>query len=321
MSWTEGVLRRDRRSIARAISLVEEAGPGAWQAARELLSALYPYTGRAHVIGITGPPGTGKSTLINQMTRFYRRNDAIVAIIAVDPTSPFSGGALLGDRIRMRDAAADPQVFVRSMASRGAVGGLARTVADVIHILDAAGYTIILVETVGAGQDELTIAHIAHTTLVVESPGLGDDIQAIKAGLMEIADVLVVNKADRDGADQTARILEMMVESRGSRFHTDDGHGIMWSVPVCKTVALDGTGVPELISHIESHWVHLQQSGRRHEKEMERTRAEVEALLRQELLSRFMCRLEPGTFESTLSRVVSGDLAPYEALDELLNRS
>ena len=200
------LLAGNRRALARTISLVEDGGPEA----RALLAALYPHTGRGHVIGITGAPGTGKSTLVNALAKAYRQQGRTVGIIAVDPTSPFSGGALLGDRVRMRDLAGDPGVFIRSMATRWSLGGLARTTADVIAVLDAAGFDRILVETVGVGQAEVDIAGAAHTTIVVEAPGMGDEVQAIKAGVLEIADLFAVNKADREGADHTVMALQMM---------------------------------------------------------------------------------------------------------------
>jgi LAO/AO transport system kinase len=325
MDLAQGVLGGDRRAVARAISLVERQQPAERDAARELLCALYPHTGQAHLVGVTGSPGTGKSTLVNQLARFYRQSSphrehsARVGIIAVDPSSPFSGGALLGDRVRMRDAAADPGVFVRSMATRGAEGGLAHATFDAAQILDAAGYEVIFVETVGAGQDEVAIARSSHTTLVVEAPGLGDEVQAIKAGLMEIADIFVVNKADRQDADQAVRAIEMMLEgSAASDFHNCGLGGIIWGVPVCKTVALDGTGIPGLVAHIESHRAYLQQSGRLRDRELRRAGAELETLLQRELFSRFLSRLEPGKLESMVSSIASRDLAPYEALKELL---
>ena len=200
------LLAGNRRALARTISQVEDGGP----TAHTLLAALYPHTGRGHVIGITGAPGTGKSTLVNALAKTYRAQGRTVGIIAVDPTSPFSGGALLGDRVRMRDLAGDPGIFIRSMATRGSLGGLARATADVISVLDAAGFDRILVETVGVGQAEVDIAGAAHTTIVVEAPGLGDEVQAIKAGVLEIADLFAVNKADREGADHTVMALQMM---------------------------------------------------------------------------------------------------------------
>ena len=207
------VLVGDRRAVARLITMIENDG----DEARRALAELYPHTGQAHVVGVTGAPGTGKSTLVNELAKIYRRGGGqpirspkMVGIIAVDPTSPFSGGAILGDRVRMRELSGDPGVFIRSMATRGSLGGLARATADAIKVLDAAGYEIIFVETVGAGQAEVDIARTAHTTIVVQAPGLGDDIQAIKAGILEIADIFTVNKADREGADNAVMALQML---------------------------------------------------------------------------------------------------------------
>jgi LAO/AO transport system kinase len=314
MELVQGVLRGDRLSIARAISLVEEQSPSV----RALLDALYPHTGQAHLVGITGSPGTGKSTLVNQLARAYRQRQVRVGVIAVDPTSPFSGGALLGDRIRMRDLAGDPGVFIRSMATRGASGGLATATSDTVQILDAAGYKVILIETVGVGQDEVAIACTAHTVVVVEAPGLGDDIQALKAGLMEIADIFVINKADREDADQATRALEMMLELNPLSQVSQDGQEQIWHPPICKTVALDGTGIPDVVSSIESHRACLLQSGRMKDKERQRAQAELEALLRQELVSRFLSQLGSQQWQSTIARIASRDLTPYAAMEELL---
>ena len=233
------VLSGDRRAIAHAISVVESGAADAGA----LLGALQPHTGRAHVVGVTGAPGTGKSTLIAGLARAYRARRDRVGIIGIDPSSPFSGGALLGDRVRMRELAGDPGVYIRSMATRGAPGGLARATVDAVRVLDAAAYDVIFVETVGAGQDEVAIAQVAHTTLVLHAPGLGDEIQAIKAGLNEIADVLVVNKVDREGADQAVRALQMAA-ALGTK---------AWTPPVCSTTALDGGGIDDLLAAIEAH--------------------------------------------------------------------
>jgi len=304
----QDILRGERRSVARAISLVEGQKPSAPQ----LLTALYPHTGRAHLIGVTGSPGTGKSTLVNQLALAFRRQEKQVGIIAVDPSSPFSGGALLGDRIRMRDLAGDPGIFMRSMATRGAMGGLSAATFDAVQVLDAAGYDVILIETVGVGQDEVEIARTAHTVIVIQVPGLGDDIQAIKAGLMEIADLFVVNKADREGADQAARTLEMMIELDGPRAQE-------WQIPVCKTVALDGTGVSDLIFCIQKHHSYLLDSGMLQDKERQRTQTWLHRALQQTLLMQFLERLESDALQTMLDRIVARKVAPYAALRELLD--
>ncbi|HEY67374.1 MAG TPA: methylmalonyl Co-A mutase-associated GTPase MeaB, partial [Thermoflexia bacterium] len=250
MELVEKALAGNRYALARLISLIEDNGTEA----RAALAALYPHTGQAHVVGVTGAPGTGKSTLVNELTKVLRAQGTTVGIVAVDPSSPFSGGALLGDRVRMRDLAGDQGVFIRSMATRGSLGGLARATSDVVKVLDAVGFSVVLVETVGAGQAEVDIARTAHTTVVVEAPGLGDEVQALKAGLLEIADVLVVNKADRPGAAQTARALEMVINRNAVRGGADDN---AWRPPILKTIALDGSGVPEVLEAIVGHREYL----------------------------------------------------------------
>ena len=305
----EGVRAGRRRAIARAISWVEGQHPQA----DALLSMLYPYTGQAHIVGITGAPGTGKSTLTNQIARCYRRRQTRVGVIAVDPSSPFTGGALLGDRIRMSALSGDPGVFVRSMATRGALGGLARATYDATLVLDAAGYLVILVETVGAGQDQVEIARTAHTTVVVEAPGMGDDIQAIKSGLMEIADLFCVNKADRPGVEATVRALELALQQRPGRYHSEQA----WHIPVHRTMALDGTGVPELVAQIDAHRDHLQ-GERWTQKELARAQAGLESRLVQALLERFLAELGPDEWRAWVSRVASRQTTPHEALKGLL---
>jgi LAO/AO transport system kinase len=295
--------------LARLISLVEDAAP----AARDALIALYPYTGCAHLVGVTGAPGTGKSTLVNEMAKEYRRQGQTVGIVAVDPTSPFSGGAILGDRIRMRELSGDPGIFIRSMATRGSLGGLARATSNVVKVFDAAVFDRVLIETVGAGQSEVDIARAAHTTVVVETPGFGDEIQAIKAGILEIADVFAVNKADREGAESTAMTLEMMLDLN----HPEPGQ---WRPPIIKTVAIRGDGVAELVKQVEAHYIHLQNTGLLALKEEERVRDELLALIEHELTSDLLRSLAPGELEGWVRRIASRDADPYTAARTLVHR-
>lgn len=303
----EGALSGQRRAIARLISTLENEEPGA----REALARLYPRTGQARVIGITGAPGSGKSTLILQMAREYRRRDMTVGVVAVDPTSPFSGGALLGDRVRMQALSTDPGVFLRSMASRGSLGGLAQATSRVIQALDACGYRRILVETVGAGQTEVDVAHLAHTTVVIQVPGLGDDIQALKAGILEIADILVVNKADLSGAEQTLATLRAMLG-----LHS--GSTSAWQLPLVKTIATTGAGTLELIDAIERHVAYLLQSGQMQIRERARAAKELEEVLRAELLRRALARWGEERYRQAIERLAAHQLDPYTAAEELL---
>ncbi|MFN3761908.1 MAG: methylmalonyl Co-A mutase-associated GTPase MeaB [Anaerolineae bacterium] len=312
MELVHRILEGDRRALARLISLIEDDGPPA-QAA---LAALYPYTGRAHVVGITGAPGTGKSTLVNELAKGLRRRGRTVGIVAVDPTSPFTGGALLGDRVRMRDLAGDPGIFIRSMATRGSLGGLARATGDVVKALDAAGFAVVLVETVGVGQAEVDIARTAHTTIVVEAPGLGDDVQALKAGLMEIADILVVNKADRPGAAQTARALEVALEL--GRNSAGPGTDAAWRPPVLKTIALDGSGVAEVLEAIAAHRAYLESSGLWSRRERERARADLTGALERELLARLLARVGQAALEEWAERIARREADVYTAVQALL---
>jgi len=304
------VLAGDRRALARLISLIEDDGASA----RQALAALFPHTGRAHIVGVTGAPGTGKSTLVNEMAKALRAAGSSVGVVAVDPTSPFTGGALLGDRVRMRDLAGDPGVFIRSMATRGSLGGLAQATGDVVKVLDAAGFEVVLVETVGVGQAEVDVARTAHTTIVVEAPGLGDEVQALKAGLLEVADVLVVNKADRPGAAQTMRALEVTLALGRNNRPGREG----WQAPVLKTVALEGKGVAEVLDAVAAHRAYLQESGQWAEKEQERARTDLVRLLERELVGRLVARVGEEELDRWVARIVAREADPTQALEALL---
>jgi LAO/AO transport system kinase len=328
MEIVKGVLAGDRSAVARLISIMERGG----DEARLALAQLYAHTGRAHVVGITGAPGTGKSTLVNEMAKGYRQRGLSVGIVAVDPTSPFSGGAILGDRIRMRDVSTDPGIFIRSMATRGSLGGLARATADAVHVLDAAGYPIVLVETVGAGQSEVDIARTAHTTIVVEMPAAGDDIQAIKAGILEIADILVVNKADLPGADNAVAALRAMLDlnathdewHHGRLEHTKDvagtGDGVRpaWQPPVLKTVAARSEGIAELIGSVQAHLEYQVESGLRAQRQRERAEDELRRILRYTLLERLLVQIPERDVEDTVQRIVARAVDPYTAAEALI---
>jgi LAO/AO transport system kinase len=323
------LLDGNRRALARLLTHIQNETPQAATA----LAEIYPHTGRAHLIGVTGAPGTGKSSLVNSLAKAYRAQDRTVGIVAVDPTSPFSGGAVLGDRIRMHDLSGDPGVFIRSMATRGSLGGLARTTGDAIRALDAAGFDVVLVETVGAGQSEVDIAREAHTTLVVEAPGLGDDVQAIKAGILEIADIIVVNKADRPDAPQTVRALQAMLELGANRPHNQWHHGRLlaapappakestednWQTPIVETVAMDSTGIPDLVRLIDAHRDFLEQSGWRQQWERYRLERELTNRLQDALLTAFLSQVDASTLHTLLDQVVNRQLAPHIAVQRLL---
>ncbi len=303
------VMKGDSRSIAKLITLAENGSPLATSAMKE----VHPNTGNAYVIGITGVMGSGKSTLICELTREYRRQGLTVGIIAIDPTSPFSGGAFLGDRIRMMDLATDNGVFIRSMGTRGMLGGLASAVYDVVEILDGSGKDIILVETVGVGQAEVDIIKIADTTLVVLVPGLGDSIQTIKAGIMEIADIYIVNKADRSGVDQTVAELESLIDIACSEKDR--------KIPVLKTVAKENKGVIELTKEIEKHKIYLKKTKMFNAKRRKRYEAELVEIIRKRLMNFIFDESTfKGRVESLIDQIGKKEVDPYTAADEILGK-
>ncbi|GAB2682294.1 methylmalonyl Co-A mutase-associated GTPase MeaB [Thalassiella azotivora] len=297
------------RAVARLISLVEDASP----ALREVMAELAPHTGRARVLGLTGSPGVGKSTSTNALVRALRGRDLRVGVLAVDPSSPFSGGALLGDRIRMQDHALDRGVYIRSMASRGHLGGLSWATPQAVRVLDAAGCDVVLVETVGVGQSEVEVAAAADTTLVLLAPGMGDGIQAAKAGILEIGDVFVVNKADREGADSTVRDLRNMVALAEGRQPGD------WRPPVVKTVAAKGEGIDELVEELDKHHAWLTASGELGRRRQRRAAGEVETIAVTALRERMGDLRHGRGLDELAARVVGGELDPYTAADRLVD--
>jgi LAO/AO transport system kinase len=299
----------DPRAVARLISLVENDSP----LLREVASALSPHVGGAQVVGLTGAPGVGKSTTTAAMVTALRAQDKRVGVLAVDPSSPFSGGALLGDRVRMQDHATDDKVFIRSMASRGQLGGLSAAVPQALRVLDAARCDVILVETVGVGQAEVEIASLADTTLLVLAPGMGDGIQAAKAGIIEIADVFVVNKADRDGADQVARDLRYM-QSLGGR-HSDTG---AWRPPIVKTSASRNEGIDDVLAAIAKHCDWMQRHGELERRRQSRAATEIEAIAVGEVRQRFAAVHGSAALDTAAARVVAGETDPYVAAEELI---
>ena len=297
----------EARAVARLISLVEDESP----LLREVMAGLAPYTGNAQIVGITGPPGVGKSTSTNALVKSLRAAGKRVGVLAVDPSSPFSGGALLGDRVRMQDHALDKEVYIRSMASRGHLGGLAWTTPQALRVLDAAGCDIVLIETVGVGQSEVEIAGLADTTLVLTAPGMGDGIQAAKAGILEIGDVFVVNKADRDGADQVRRDLRNMI----ALAERDDE---AWKPPIVQTVAQTGKGVDEVVEKIDGHRAFLESSGELDRRRVRRARDEIEAIAVTALRARWGDVHTRTELDDLAEQVVAGESDPYTAADVLL---
>jgi LAO/AO transport system kinase len=306
----KGVLAGDVRAAARLMRRLDDQQPDAEQALRE----LYPHTGKAWLIGITGSPGAGKSTLTARLIGAFRQQDLKVGVVAIDPTSPFSGGAILGDRIRMQAYDTDPGVFIRSCATRGAMGGLSQSTSNVVRVLDAFGKDVIIIETVGVGQDEVEVVSAAHTTIVVTVPGMGDDIQAIKAGILEIADLFVVNKADRDGADRTVRDLHIMLEMNAKR---QDG----WQPPILKTVCAPDTkvhGIKELVHKMQEHRTHVQAADGIARFNRERSRRELMTALQGRLLEAAKAKIDgAGGIEKLLDQVASGEADPFTLAESL----
>ncbi|NMC13825.1 MAG: methylmalonyl Co-A mutase-associated GTPase MeaB [Chloroflexi bacterium] len=335
MNLTASVLAGDRLAIARLMTQVENAT----KEGLAELEGLFQYTGKAHIIGVTGAPGVGKSSLVNHLARYFRhpsqeKAPCTVGVIAVDPSSPFTGGAILGDRVRMRDLAGDPGVFIRSMATRGSLGGLANTTAGLIQILDAAGYQLIFVETVGAGQTEVDIARLAHTTLVVESPGLGDDIQAIKAGILEIADILVLNKADHPGAEIAESALRNALQFAPVTQHNSYHHGekpknqkkieisvneISWTIPILRTVASDGKGIAEVAAQIECHRDYLITTGEWTKRDQIRLQSELESLLQSSLMQRWRNSVSETSYQEVLNQLINREISTTQAVNLLID--
>ena len=300
------LLEGDKWALSRVLSFVENGRPEG----RRAMKALFGHTGRAHVVGVTGPAGSGKSTLVGGLASEYRQRGRTIGIVAIDPTSPFTHGALLGDRIRMQELTSDPGVFIRSMATRGALGGLAATTNDLVTVLDAARKDVIIVETVGAGQDEVEVADTAHTTVVISVPGAGDEVQAIKAGILEIADILVVNKADQPRADITLQQLHAFLN-----LSRNEG----WDVPILKTVAIKGDGVTELADAIDEHRTFLETSGRLEEARRHRARRQLLALAQEKLLARVLASAEAnGHLDKLVEAIARREVDPHTAVQRLI---
>jgi LAO/AO transport system kinase len=315
MSFVDQILSGDVRATARLLRDIDDQLPST----HELLKELYPHTGRAYVIGFTGSPGVGKSTLVDQITRRFREKGLTVGILAVDPTSPFTGGAILGDRIRMQHHFLDPGVFIRSLATRGHFGGLTKSTNDMINVLDAMGKDVIIVETVGVGQDEVEIANCAHTTVLVTIPGMGDEVQAIKAGIMEIGNIFVVNKADREGSRKTIRELRSLIET-GQRRREE----LSWEPLIFETEATKKRGIEELYDGIQKHREYLlaNENGQLDEVLSKRARTQLVEALKEEALRTILSRLEAKgiSLDGMVSRVVSKEADPYSLVREALNR-
>ncbi|HZE27424.1 MAG TPA: methylmalonyl Co-A mutase-associated GTPase MeaB [Terriglobales bacterium] len=308
-AWMERLRSGDSRALARAISAVENRAPESSQ----LLKTLFPHTGKARILGLTGPPGAGKSTLVDQLARHYRRSGKTLGIIAVDPTSPYTGGAILGDRIRMQEHYADPGIYIRSMATRGSLGGLARTTADVASVLDASGRDMILIETVGVGQDEVDIVRLADITIVILVPGMGDDVQIIKAGIMEIADIFVINKSDREGAERVEREIRAL-QSLATR---EDS----WTPPIVKTVASTGQGIEPLARAIADYETHLQKENLVLKRNIQNWQERLVEMLRDAMLEKARAELSDGRGEQYAAQVAEHKRDPYTLVEEIVGKA
>ncbi|HEX9133246.1 MAG TPA: methylmalonyl Co-A mutase-associated GTPase MeaB [Ktedonobacteraceae bacterium] len=311
----ERLLSGDRRALARMVTLIENEAPQA----RRYLAELHQYAGRAHIIGVTGPPGAGKSTLVTHMVRELRRRDRKIGVVAIDPTSPFTGGAILGDRIRMMELAGDPNVFIRSMASRGSLGGLSASTRDVVRAMDAAGYDPIIIETIGTGQAEVEVMRAAQTVLVVSAPGMGDEVQAIKAGILEIADIFVVSKADKPGADQTVAELAMLLSLDPNR-RLHDKSKPYWRIPVLKTSAIKDQGISQLVDAMEQHRQYLLESGMLAHRAQRQVRSEVEALVVHAVINALKNEVTGDEWQKMLEDITARERDPYSIANELQKR-
>ena len=311
----ERLLSGDRRALARMVTLIENEAP----AAQRYLAELHQHTGQAQIIGVTGAPGAGKSTLVTQLVRELRRRERKVGVVAVDPSSPFSGGALLGDRIRMMELAGDPQIFIRSMASRGSLGGLSASTRDVVRAMDAAGYDPIIIETVGTGQAEVEVMRAAQSVLVVCAPGMGDEVQAIKAGILEIADIFVVSKADRPGSDQTVAELAMMLSLDPARRQHDKTRPY-WKIPVLKTAALKSEGLVQLADALQEHRVYLNASGQLTQRAHRQVRSEIETLISRAVAQALDGKVSADEWQSLVKDITAHSRDPYSVAAELAAR-
>ena len=312
---TERLLSGDRRALARMVTLIENESPRA----RSYLAELHQSAGRAHIIGVTGAPGAGKSTLVTHLVREFRRRERKIGVVAVDPSSPFTGGAILGDRIRMMELAGDPNVFIRSMASRGSLGGLSAATRDVVRAMDAAGFNPVIIETIGTGQAEVEVMRAAQTVLVVSAPGMGDEVQAIKAGILEIADIFVVSKADKPGADQTVAELAMLLSLDPHRRQHDKSKPY-WRIPVLKTSAIKDQGITQLVDAIEQHYQYLVESDMLTNRTQRQVRSEVEALVLHSVMLALKDKVTDAEWQQFMQDITTRERDPYSVAIELQKR-